>query len=709
MPFPVKKGPLWFRVVFGAVMFYLVYTSINTSLGASVEVRPPEDSLNYMATLLDDGFYYSHGYGIMLAESDQHSVSVILFPETGAPGYSTINEANLTVYYVNNLNYTDSTIIQVSAWYGSDPDLILQSDLESVVIYGPIRNYDIVNWDTEGYYTLDVTAIIQAVVNNPAYNNESNTVIQIEHYPTNDPDYYRYDIEGNAGPRPGRRPTLSIDYTAPSDSDYKGWDITPGSYDPGNVTLQIYNSLNTWELWSYDRNKTEVNYTSLDLYSGGVNARCLEVVNDTVVILGFNNSDNSRMDLFWTNDLGRSWDNITVWTGGYTQYKTMVYDNNTLKFHCFWTYSNTLYYNSVSFNGSIWKLDNVSPVEVDTGATLAHVWAHHNGTHVYCAYKDGSYSSVVRGTLADPPSTFSISSQSTWVCDTVPHILFRDKNIYLDVHNNGAHLLQVLKYDNSITWGNAGAWGLVDTEGTYDNHYGGWMGNSTDWGLVCYYTGSDTVGGLDYPEVCYLLQNETLISYRMNLTAPVTTFIWGHQPYTDINGSLRSIIVLDGLGVYDVPDNEIRTPQTNIGDYLVTTRGDNIQLQAHDYSFDYNPLTASEPSYDPPNGTGVSCVANYLSLHYPDGYNITQLQEAIDYCDNSTSNPDYQGFPDPETDPDLWFVSRRAFKLYFLVLGVVMVVIGFLGFAVTKEYVWLGYMAFLIPLGVGFIIAFMHT
>lgn len=709
MPLPQRRGPLWARVLIMGLMFYLVFNSINTSLGASVSVRPPIGDLNNMATLLDDGFYYSHGYSIQVAGSDQHSQSVILFPATGIPYYSTINEANLTLYYVNNVDYSESTEILISAWYGSDPVLILQSDLETVSIFGPVETHEINNWDSEGYYTLDITNIITAVVQHPRYCNTTKIVIQIEHYPEAGASYYRYDAEGNNGPRPGRRPTLTIDYTAPDPTSYKGWDITPGSYAQQNVTLQIYNALNTWELWSYDLNKSDIEYNSVDLYAGGVNARCLEVVNNTVVILGFNSSDNSRMDLFWTNDLGLSWDNVTVWTGGYTQYKTMCYYNESSRFDLFWTYSNTLYYNSVSFNGTHWILDNVSPVEVDTGVSLTHVWANNNETHVYCAYHDGSYSSVVRGGIVNPQADFSISSQNTWVCDTVPHILFRDKNIYLDVFNNGAHLLQVLKYNVSMSWGDPGAWSLLDTEGTYDNHYGAWIGNSTAWGNVCYYTGVDTVGGLDLPEVCYLLGNETLISYRMNLTAPVTTFVWGHQPYTDINGSLRSLIVLDGYGFVDIPDHLIRTPITGLNTYRVTTRGDNIQLQAHDYSFEYNPLISTDPSFTAPGGGNSECVTNYLNTHYPTGYNISNLYEAIDYCDNSTDNPDYHGFPDPEEDPDLWFASRRAFKLYFLLIGLVLVVIGPLMLAITKEISWLGYSFILIPLGVGLIIAFMSV
>jgi len=121
----------------------------------------------------------------------------------------------------------------------------------------------------------------------------------------------------------------------------------------------------------------------------------------------------------------------------------------------------------------------------------------------------------------------------------------------------------------------------------------------------------------------------------------------------------------------------------------------------------YNSLTGGgggNATYTPPPGVNYTqCVQNYLDTNFPGGYNVSNVQEAIDYCDSWIPADD----PDPEGSGS-WSASRKQFKLYFLLIGIALVAVPWLLFALSGDMKFIGWIVILNSLGIALLIEFMR-
>jgi hypothetical protein len=213
--------------------------------------RPTINQARRVVTCFEDGTFWFDHLGAVVASNAKNTYTGYLFENFNISGDSRIDNATLTLYYYNNLDYgTNDTFILIEGILGSPlslgwDDVVNGYDTASFV------TYNVSTWIAEGYYTINVTEIIQEMVLLPTYQAGDNFLLRTFHLapsgPGADPTYYDYSVKSNIEPEASKRPSLQIGWTP--GVFYDGWDITPlpsgfnatpiGYYSTGNGNEHI--------------------------------------------------------------------------------------------------------------------------------------------------------------------------------------------------------------------------------------------------------------------------------------------------------------------------------------------------------------------------------------------------------------------------------------------------------------------------------------
>lgn len=783
---------------------------------ADTDTARPDDNSNYqvVSAYLDGTLNYNHP-AITVATSDRITHAGILFKGLNISADSLINEAILSVYYWNNINYTTSGInIQIRGVYG-DPDNIDYDSLVNGVSTSASVTYNASYFDAgEGWYNITITDVIQQMIAVSGYSPGDNFLIKIIHIPAQAPGdpWYNYQISGSLFPENNHRPYLYVDYTP--GSLYEGWIITPGASGlDGNYT-GLLELLNTTGGFDNDRIhasafQKRIVYSN---YSGLCYLFTTDEANDWLVYTSFTpNGDFVHNRTKFVDGLTYSYDiqdyDVAISPDGcriyvlYTIDNTSPYNNaksSLGQYALFWEVWNVTESGALQFiddheisgdfssdiqyqHPSIECLNSgyqVMIYDYQQDSTTYYDRVIINPNRDSCNTSFNIYFDTVIGTITGSNRGGTYNKYPTvepYGSDNVIFYgldykgsltIYRDSYAYLEnVTEAYADYLATGTIYNGAYWG-AG-------RNTGDDYF---PSNCMPWmfltGAGYYGTYSDAVGGTFYrehlesvtvlnnrtgfegvPAVDYtdsdLIPEETSIYfgyagagndnigffYMQNNTnsfyyVPYSNHSATTDPYGLYNFDERKIVYNFSEPIYTkwgikYPLDAVDFAR-DMGSSLIAYPTDSRELNSNSvqyfalinrtasgnllniYRYIYEAEGGSgEPTYTPPEGVNTTaCVDYYLATHYPDGYTVENVQEAIDYCtDWIPEDPDNPGEDDPGFP---WSVSKRAFKIYFLLLGIVFIAVPWILFAMSKELQFIPWIMFFNALGVGLLIEFMR-
>lgn len=707
MILPIEdKSPWWAKALVGLIIAILVFNELALVFGATISIGTAP-IINQVAYEYDDGTYFGAGPVATIAQHDKNVYSGIVFPDVVIPANASVINATLTLYYWNNLNYTEApTNILIEAIPGN-PSVIypglLRAPATTTTNY---YTYDISGWDASGNYTLEITDIVAELQGAWVWNQTGNNIlIRVQALapvgpfaPGSEPDYYRYEISTNLGPD-SQKPRLSVNYTesAGNTEYYNGYTIIQtyegefSGFLGGNNRLFHY---------SYEAPIGWYNYTlpATDAreWIGGNEQGW--AVGDKLYLLLCNTT---RVDLWYANltDL-TSYTNIGALRTTQPEDYCMAYNEA----------ENTLYLYHQDVPGVvIMRTYNITSGVLSGSSTVINVGAY-AGTGLDACY--------------DPVNEY------VWMVACSADTTGSQRHLYL-FNCSGATYTQKLK-------GTSPLGGNFDNPNVdiFDNQV--WLFGTAN-GASHYYqsydltTGADTSGG-------WVLVNNEAVGYT-------ETIVKG-PPVERLYYILDDKAVDNKKKIISYDTNAVKTttyPTANYtgDDQLYTTRftyygNETILLEVENadkiYHFE-SPLTLGSGgpytiagfwsfydtglSFNLPNmaGIGTSEGATVFTVIPPTGGETpdpdclalaTTIEEVKACIDNvnldDPDNPGAGGFS--ENDP--WWVSRKQFKLYFLLLGLFFIAYPWVMFASTRDPQWVGYILMLNALGIGFLLAIME-
>lgn len=683
----------------------------------------PGNTENYqvVSAYLDGTLNYNHP-AITVASSDKTVYGGILFKGVNISDTSLINDAVLSVYYWNNINWTTNGItIQVKGIYGS-PDQLDYDSVKNGITTPASVTYEVSAWDAgEGWYNISVTNIIQQLILDPGYTPGDNFLIQTLHIPSispGDPEY-NYQISGSVFPENNRRPYLYIDYTP--GVNYRGWTITPGS--PGGITGQFYifdtngTGLRIWDA-STNRNVTITNsdpaWTFSTGYSYAQNVYEQTGKSEYYAILW--NASNAGY-------LCKTSDNFTTITA-----LTQLFSANTYIFYDL-DYSDDsdllmVTYGSTSLASGynrVWDCGSDSWLHAQEFMSLG---AGCRGLDTMVleveAGRDVFYtvftSTSISGAKSYDTIAGSYSADNTFT--TSAPVGASGANIEYDAYLNTFYiwfasygdgdLYQNNQTDPDVTAWDFGTWATKTrfykiNSGTirdFDNGVRVLISNNT--AVAVGYMTSPDYALMIYAETPYTPATWVNKLEDQNFTSVSNTWVMafpGGDPLVYVWDDIADKIYLENYTWFNGTHSPAELTRTALS----------VDADRLGYAGTQRPTVlqggpATNPTYTPPSGNNnTDCVDFYLATHYPNGFNISNVQEAIDYCDDWIPPDD----PDPD-ESGSWSTSKKTFKLIFLVLGISFIAVPWILFALTKEPQFIAWILLLNALGAGLLIEFMR-
>lgn len=739
-----EKRNYFYLAAYLALLIALVYLGAFKNpayvRAATQTYTVPLETPGKMATLLEDLTYYEDTWTIYLARHDNGLFSGIVFDGVAIGQGSIINQANLTIYYPSGVDFdTDNVTATIRGYDADDISTLNQGLLKN----GPVTTAEYYlncsQFTTQGHYTIEITAVIQEIINRHGWEPGNNlgliiwTARQVEWKNRSIP--YFYEAAGNYGSFKNRRPTLSIRYgEAPAgpvtgdyeyNGTYRGYDIYKGAE---GTRLVLFEDASGQD-WVNCYNNISGVWTQYN-YSLPFNVDLDPDVQDTGIVIGHDlyvcGDSGTNVSLYRSPDFGASWEYLHSWTVSNTiEAWTMSFNPDTYSLHvfsydetalrCFYFSYNVSSDSTIQAPLTIFDGANVGPYDIAMAtdendnvwlaATIAGSW----GSEVRL-WTDQRISGAWAGNRIFDASDGA--DQWTWVdiqyAQDVPNndypvvfIVSTADDIYADRKTKTEALgnlhfdkgewpagVQSLGRDGSVnTIFNSVLWVWPDAIDPYDEYFS------------IYLAYKDTKGGnLDivgtaatWPYFSSGYYDNANYSSNMHYTAIYWDWTGPRVYSQDIND--KGTLFEMGLGWLERP-----------GTFIYTQGAWNAKKKIiHHEDIDYYTV-ASYPFGDPvwliyDNGSLVDT----LPL---EEYNITDITDLID---------DTLGF-DNETDPydpgagSIWtgeeypFLGRLAFKRYFILAGLFMVVAPWVYISITKDIGFIPMLIVLNAAGIGLLL-----
>jgi len=691
------------------VLITLVLINTFAVLGAVETSEPTPEALNQVAYEYDDGTYTGSAQVATISQSDKNVYSGFLFPDIVIPINASITQANLTLYYWNNLNFSyapvnlfiEGILGEYSVIY---PGLLRSPPVTTTAYY----TYDISGWDTEGNKTLDITNVIKELQASYSWNETGqNILIRIQALapvgpwpPGSEPSYYRYEVSTNHGPA-NQSPVLDISYDDSGESVeyYKGYTITSNNNTGEFSAIIIENKLYHY---SYEAPIGWDNYSlpqALPVTNTGASEKAWAVGSGVYALL----CNATRVDLWYANktDLS-SWFNLgavrTVQPSDYC----LTYNEG----------ENTLY---------CYSLDQVGPMYYRVYNITSGAWAN-SATLIITT---GAFTSSGLDSCYDPVNEY------VWVAFTTPDATASNRHLYIYNCSNASyhlifkgnselttHIDQVnIDYYNEKIWTFSGH----DASTIYYRYYdvndftsSGWVSVVNDSPLY-----SETVV-TTLPYRLYYITDRSAADqqkrvYRFD-TNDLQTYMTPLANYT-LSDQLMAQKLIHSGSEYLMLEIEQVNELYMFSSPAILSSGAGVSFTKSAfwslYESGLSPLNVA-------NYGGMGSSVGYFSFTVttppggdppdPDCLALATTVEEVKACIDSvlTDDPDNPGGGD-FTPSDPWYVSRKQFKLYFLALGMACLILPWVSYAINKDPSYLVQILFINSLGIALLIAMMET
>lgn len=304
------------------------------------------------------GSYYASDLFIPVKKSDQDIFTGLVFPGVTLASHTIVNQANLTLYFTLDFSAGSGETITI---YGYEDYLEAGTFGGSAqLVYGPLTsahvNLDVSAITSAGFYLVDVTAVVNEVLAHNWWTPGASMAFII--YGAGE-DITRY-ISSNEW-TPSQFPALDLKYNIQPDipesglnynQTYKGYDIFEGHIGFRSLMFTDYTNSTQFFLkykWSWS-NYTEEYYTELTskhvlpertyIYNGawagyGIRNNYLVIGSDTWLLT--DPGSQREVNLWKSSDSGANWEKMNTWTwAGTTNYPsayTMTYNPDFDRIH----------------------------------------------------------------------------------------------------------------------------------------------------------------------------------------------------------------------------------------------------------------------------------------------------------------------------------------------------------------------------------------
>lgn len=717
MILPIEdKTPRWIKALVSLVIMILIFNELALVLGAVEQSNPPSGDLNMVAYEYEDGTYSGSGPVATIAQHDKNVYSGIIFPDVVIPANASVSNATLTLHYWNGLNYAETpTNILIEAIPG-DPSVIYPGLLRTpATTTASYYTYDISGWDAEGNFTLVITDIVKELQEGYTWNETANNIlIRIVALaptgPGSSPDYYRYEISTNLGPA-NEIPLLNITYDASTSEDifYKGYTITPhpnGTYtgtqyvvEVGDATWRVTGAINEHWLIStdndvfilvYDDGGDDVSYYISDW--GDLSDWDDPTEHGETVYIGDAFSERPAVSA-WYHEV----EDIVWLSGGYQSI-----GNNYVR-HTNTTFDSTLGYASL-WNSQIGShggntIRSTCVVETPAGYRAVGYGSGSTVSYKYYTSPTDAVYTTYGGTLATDASAEVIVSYFGGLESKIGMFMaYEDELDDYDLRfrtvnmsdNSGVSGLVYMGYIDRYTYAlSPGALNDDQCYLTYYNTSSGWL---ESWAISVdgTYTKSmidelTPVGTVSVSSILDTMYNDTrIVAYVYDDSV---NSIYAYNFYNGTWDGTPKLVTTIGYTITSL----MATPKgnVNVSGLLAEHSTGLIYIDVSEaFTGGFGGFTVTTPpGYTPPD---PDCLASAETL--------ADVEACIDtVLDDDPENP---GAGDFEGD-EPWYVSRKGFKLYFLLLGIFFIGFPWILFASDRDPKWIGYILFFNTMGLG--------
>lgn len=729
-----------------------VFTAIPRTEAVIDTHRTEVNTADQVVTAFPDGTYWDNEFFAEVATNGKTQWTGYNFPDTNISQYSLINSATLQLNYYNGYDFNATGTLEhhnITVGYRLDGGPNWSYD---ILVHGATAQgfqgsevlYDITQWDTYQNYTIDVTDLMQELVLNPGYqagwNVKFYTFWLSQVGPGFDTTYFSYNVAGTytVGGVHLDRPQLTVDYEPGGYYDQFIDTTTPG----GNTSIPvILTDVNTTDdhFGIFESPTVNNSYPVFELSDGenirtvGYAGQNIEYLNDSLYVLGYNNSD-AMFGLYSSNNSGVDWWLELSIRAVLPEATALAWDNINQVFHVAYATAGDVYYDNLTWTGMAWDAaygpGAGATVKTASGSAGGLAWSTDFDNTWCLAWNANGQSRGARFFMPDPiPKVIEVFA--TGLNGATNELLaYNNTWWYCMAYAPPAQTVRFYVFNGNLTSGDMTNWANFAVGGSStlgDHKPGGFALGNYNYtthgpGEKLVFVNADFVSGLYYPEVCILQNNGTVTNHKANVTAPHTSMTNG--PITIITDQNGTLLVMFGLidngggepltGIYAVPvewffkgdDNYLISDFTP---YRVYT--DKFPLDANNqvYISAIDPILTNEIIAGPGGSTFNStdqeftaCVGSALLTLFGTGpYTEDQINEGIAWCEGGeTAFP-----PVNTTDPYNWSTTRKTWKMMFIFLGMAFIAVPWLIFASTKEMKYLAYIIILNSLGFGLLLA----